>query len=380
MARVVEMIDQAGGAKTSRQSLSLLYSPRRRPQAALERMLAFVDADTPNVGPGNPVQLLEHRVAELLGKPAALLLPTGKMAQQVALRIHCERSGRPTFAAHPTCHVLNWEYDGYAVVHGLRCSRLGDAHRLFGTADIASIPEPPGAVVWELPQRELGGELPSWTDLQNQIELARGLGAAIHLDGARLWETQPAYDRPLGQIAALFDTVYVSLYKTLEVPRGAVLVGDSDFIAEARTWSVRLGGESVGNWPLGVAGLLAIDEILPRMSAYRDRAVEIAKLIRRSGAIVVRPDPPQTALFHVHIPVAPDVANKLQQEIAADSGIQLFAAARPTQDPARSVIEISVGEAAMDIDATQIADLITELVDRAAQQCAGTAGWKGAAG
>lgn len=264
MAQVVEMIDQARSAKTSPQSLSLVYSPRRRPKAALERMLAFVNADTPNVGPGSPVQLLEHRIAELLAKPAALLLPTGKMAQQIALRIHCERSGRPIFAAHPTCHVLNWEYDGYAVVHGLRCSRLGDAYRLFGTADIVSIPEPPGAVVWELPQRELGGELPSWTELQDQIALARGRGAAIHLDGARLWETQPAYDRPLDQIAALFDSVYVSLYKTLEVPRGAVLAGDAGFIAEARIWSVRLGGESVGNWPLGVAGLLALDEILPR--------------------------------------------------------------------------------------------------------------------
>jgi threonine aldolase len=380
MAQVAGMIAQAPSRDASPQSLALLHSPRRRPRAVLERMLAFVSADTPNVGPGNPVQLLEHRVAELLGKPAALLLPTGKMAQQIALRIHCDRSGRPVFAAHPTCHVLNWEHDGYAVVHGLRCWRLGDAHRLFGTADITSMSERPAAVVWELPQREIGGELPSWTDLQEQVSLARGLGAVIHLDGARLWEAQPAYDRPLREITALFDSIYVSLYKTLEAPRGAVLVGDAKFIAEARTWSVRLGGESVGNWPLGVAGLMALDEILPRMSAYRDRAVEIGKLVSHSGAAVVRPDPPQTALFHVHIPVAPDVANQLQQEIAASSGVQLFTAARPTPDPMRSVIEISVGEAAMTIDPALIAALIGDLVDRAAQQCPGTIGRGGSAG
>ncbi len=340
-------------------------------------MLAFVSADTPHVGPGNPVQMLEHRIADLLGKPAALLLPTGKMAQQIALRVHCDRAGRPVFAAHPTCHLLNWEYDGYAVVHGLRCCRLGDAHRLFGAADIESIPEPPGAVVWELPQREIGGELPSWADLQDQVALARARGAATHLDGARLWETQPAYDRPFPEIAGLFDSIYVSLYKTLEVPRGAVLVGDADFVAEARTWSVRLGGESVGNWPLGLAGLLALDEIVPRMGAYRDRAVEIAELIRRSGAGVVRPDPPPTALFHVHIPVAPDVATRLQQEMAADSGVQLFAEARATADPARSVIEISIGEAAMDIGAAEVADLITELVQRAANDRSQAEDWKG---
>ena len=69
------------------------------------------------------------------------------------------------------------------------------------------------AVVWELPQRDLGGLLPEWDDLTEQIAAARATGAATHLDGARIWEAQTYYGRPFDEIASLFDTVYVSLYK-----------------------------------------------------------------------------------------------------------------------------------------------------------------------
>jgi threonine aldolase len=349
-------------------SLPVICSPRRRPRAVLERMLAYVDEQTPHIGRGNPVQVLEKRVAELLGKQAAVLLPTGKMAQQIALRLHCERRGHNTFAAHPTCHVVNWEHDGYAVVHGLRFRPLGDSQHLFGAADIAAAPEALAAVLWELPQREIGGELPSWAELQQQVAAAREAGAAPHLDGARLWEAQPAYDRPLAEIAALFDSVYVSLYKTLEAPRGAVLAGDDDFISQARSWSVRLGGESAGNWPLALAGLIGLDDVLPRMAAYRDRAGEIAARISKSTAAVIRPDPPQTALFHVHLPITPDLATRVHEELAQSTGLQLFLAARETPDPARCAIEISVSEAAMGIDPGDIASFISELLRRAQEQ------------
>src|SRR5512142_3160657 len=79
-------------------------------------------------------------------------------------------------------------------------------------AGLTSIAEPPGTLLIELPQRDLGGQQPERDDLRAQTEWARERGAAVHLDGARLFESATGYGRPLAEIAALFDTVYVSFY------------------------------------------------------------------------------------------------------------------------------------------------------------------------
>ncbi len=159
-------------------------------------MSEMVDPDTPAHGPDGPVAVLERRMASLLGKQAAVFFPSGTMAQQVALRIHGDRRGRRAFAAHPQSHLEVWEHRGYSVVHGLRCHPTGDRHRLMTLADLTAIGEPLAAVVWELPQRDIGGLLPEWDDLVAQTEAMRERGAAIHLDGARLWEAQTYYARP----------------------------------------------------------------------------------------------------------------------------------------------------------------------------------------
>jgi threonine aldolase len=174
-------------------------------------LLELVDADTPPDGPDGPMAVLERRIGGLLGKEAALFFPSGTMAQQAALRVHAERSGRRAFAAHPYNHLDQWEMQGYNAVHGLRCHRTRDPFALMTAADLAAIGEPLAAVLWELPQRDLGSLLPAWDDLVEQVAVARAGGAAAHLDGARLWEAQTYYRRPFEEIAGVFDTVYVSL-------------------------------------------------------------------------------------------------------------------------------------------------------------------------
>ncbi|MEV4084532.1 beta-eliminating lyase-related protein, partial [Nonomuraea fuscirosea] len=111
-----------------RRSLFLHAPIRRGPRRMLEQMLALVDDDTPADGPQGPVAVLERRLAELLGKESALFFPSGTMAQQTALRVHADRLGRRTFAAHPQSHLDVWEEQGYNAVHGLRLRRTGDPH------------------------------------------------------------------------------------------------------------------------------------------------------------------------------------------------------------------------------------------------------------
>jgi threonine aldolase len=347
-----------------RRSLVAHAHLRRRPHTMLRRMLDRVAPDTPLVGPDAPMTQLETRLAALLGKPRAIFFPTGTMAQQVALRIHAERTGRRTFTAHPTNHLDMWEQRGYAAVHGLRYHPAGDAQRPLTLDDLRQVAEPVSTLLIELPQREIGGPLPSWDDLNDQVRWARDRGAAVHLDGARLWESQPFYDRPHAEIAALFDTVYVSLYKGLEGVRGAVLAGDADTIGHAEVWRKRLGGAIPDAWPLAVAALVGLDDMLPRMPAFRDHAVAIADALVANGVTVV-PAPPQTPLFHVLLPVDTAAATRARDELIAERGVQVFSHASPESVPGWCRFELTVGENAMDFTPAEVVELIDELTRRA---------------
>jgi threonine aldolase len=349
---------------TIRRSLSLSAPLRRMPHRMLREMLRQLPPDTPPDGPQGPVALLEDRIAGLLGKPAALFFPSGTMAQQVALRVHAERSGRHTFAGHPQTHLDVWEERGYAVVHGLRFHPVGDRNALMGTAELAAVGEPLAAVIWELPQRDIGGQLPSWHTLRDQVGWARDSGAAAHLDGARLWEAQTFYRRSFAEIAALFDTVYVSLYKSLEGVRGAVLAGDTATIAAAQVWRQRLGGGIRDAWPLAAAALVGLDDVLPRMAAFRDHAIAIAAAINADGTARTVPDPPQTPLFHVHLPASRPAAERAAAELLADHGVQLFTRPRTAPDPATCSFEVTVGENAMAFTPEEVVGHIRDLMLR----------------
>ena len=182
------------------------WSAPRDPAAEFRALAERAGARLDVYGGGESVERLEARVAELLDKDAAVLFPSGTMAQQVALRILCDRSGCATVAFHPQCHLDVHEERGYERLHGLHARPLGHRDRLVGRADLDEVKEPVGALLLELPQRDLGGQLPSWRELRAQTAWARRHGAALHLDGARLWQCGPFYRRPLREIAALFDT------------------------------------------------------------------------------------------------------------------------------------------------------------------------------
>jgi threonine aldolase len=254
-------------------------------------------SETDKYGKGEIPERLEARVAELLGKEAALWLPSGTMAQQIAMRIHSEHRGRRFIAFHPHCHLDVHEERGYSVLHGLHAVLLGRRDRLMTPTDLEQVAEPLAAVIVELPQRDLGGQLPPWDELVDLCSVARARGAAVHLDGARLWQCSPFYGRELSEIAGLFDTVYVSLYKDLGAPGGCLLAGPTDFVAEARVWQVRHGGRIFRIAPYVEPADQGLDEVLPRMPELVERAKALATALAAEGVTVV-PDPPQTAMFH----------------------------------------------------------------------------------
>lgn len=344
-----------------RRSLSNHSSSRRSPHEVLRRLAERI---TPQTQPQDPVRELEERVAGLLGKQRALFFPSGTMAQQTALRVHAERTGRHAFAGHPQSHLHVWENQGYSAVHGLRFHPAGDRHALLTLDDLTAVGEPLAAIVIELPQRDIGGQLPAFEDLAAQTRWARDNGAAAHCDGARLWEAQTGYDATLSEIADLFDTVYVSLYKGLDGVRGAVLAGDADTIEHAAVWRRRLGGAIADAWPLAAIALMGMDENLPRMAEFKAHAQALALAINEDGFAHTTPEVPVTPLFHVHLPMSREQAQQAAQNLFEDTGIKLFLYARSNPDPRRCSFEVSVGISGLEFAPREVAELIRGLPSR----------------
>ncbi|MDI9893334.1 beta-eliminating lyase-related protein [Rhodococcus sp. IEGM 1381] len=345
--------------------LSVHETDRRTPRAELVRLSQAVERH-PEVAtdPRAATTLLEESVCVTLGKQAALFMPTGKMAQQIALRVHADQAeGGRAFVGHPTNHLSLWEDENYAVLHEMHARLVGDRNELMTADNLrAGIGADVAAVMWELPQRELGGELPSWTDLQTQLATAGAAGVATHLDGARVWQTPPFYDRPLDEICAGFDSVYVSLYKDLEAPRGAVLVGDENFIAGARRWRHRLGGTIDEAWPLALLALDGMERAASAMPAYMAHAQAVAAAITERTPATVRPNPPHTAMFHLHLPIGPAAALHAHRQLVDEGGPRLGLRIRTSPNPAHCSIECSFGEASLALDPTLIADAVNRLI------------------
>jgi threonine aldolase len=198
-----------------------------------------------------------------------------------------------------------------------------------------------------------------------QCAWARARGAAVHADAARLWEAQPFYGKTHAEIAALFDTVYVSLYKGLEGPCGALLAGPRDVIVEASIWRKRLGGNAAAAWPIAALGELGLDELVPRMPAFLAHARAIAAALATAPGVHVVPDPPQTPLFHVHLDAPAEKVTAAAQALVAEKGVHLFARVLTATTPRACSFEVVVGENAMGFAPDEVRGLVLELVARA---------------
>jgi len=337
---------------------------RRSPR----QMLADIADDTAmdQYGSGGVVDELEAQCAALLGKPAAVFVPSGTMAQQATLRVHADRRGgaHRVFVCHPACHLEWREGRAYQRLHGLTCHPAGDLRLPLAVADLEAVAEAPAALLIELPQRDLGGHLPTWDELEAQVAWARRRGAAVHLDGARLWECTPAYARSPAEIAALFDTVYVSFYKGLGALSGCCLAGPAADVAEVREWRTRHGGTLFALWPYAASALTCLRNRLPRMPAYRDHAVAIAAALTGVPGIEVVPDPPYTPMMHLLIrATAPEMGAAVLQ-LARQEGIWTFGRWWTSDSPRTQRVELAIGDATMGFAPDEVRDILASLVSR----------------
>ncbi|MCB1198665.1 MAG: low specificity L-threonine aldolase, partial [Deltaproteobacteria bacterium] len=252
-------------------------------------------------GEGEHLQAFESEVASLLGHAKGLFFQSGTMAQLIAARIVTDQKQHQYIGYHPLCHLEIHEEKSYQHLHGLQSVLIGDKSRLITKQDLLDIKTMPAFVLLELPQREIGGQLPTWDELVWQVQFLQEKGVHVHLDGARLWECAPFYQKSYAEIASLFDSAYVSFYKGIGAIAGAALVGKEDFICQAKIWNRRHGGNLITAFPLYLAAKKNVEKRLHKFQAYYEKTQDIAEAVATIENIEIRPSIPQVNMFHLWI-------------------------------------------------------------------------------
>lgn len=263
------------------------------------------------------VNQLEQEVALLLNKPAALFVPSGTMANQIALRLHTH-PGDEVLTADGV-HVKWYETGAAAALAGVQLTAVGRGG-LFSPEELraAFVPERgdhAGAVTrlcWiENTHNRAGGRVWPLGELDAVCTEARELGLALHLDGARLWNAAVKLGVPPARLAAAFDTVSVCLSKGLGAPVGSLVVGGAAAIERARRFRKMYGGGMRQAGVLAAAGLHALNHHLDRLHEDHENANHLAA--RLVGIPGVRVVPPETniLLFDLEAPL-PDAETTLK--------------------------------------------------------------------
>ena len=306
-----------------------------------------------------PVESLERDLVDRFGVESAAWFPSGVMAQQAALRVHCDRAGSRRVAMPDLSHLLVHEEDGPRLLHDLDVQHLTRGHEAPTAAHLAAVPGRLGAVLVELPLRDAGCLLPTWDELVGLSTACRDRGVALHLDGARIWESQPWFGHSLAEVAALADTLYVSFYKGIGAHAGAALLGPQDVVDEARSWRRRMGGTIYRTTAEAVGALAGLRSWLPRVPEAVTWAQAFAAAL--PPGIAVQPAVPQTNQFLLFADGEADEVNDRTAAHVEERRIGLPAWS-PTTQPGRVQCEVVVTEAASSLDPGAMADGLARVV------------------
>ena len=360
-----ELQDRFRAASASAETI--FWRAPSTPAAMFRNLAAYAeehDVAWDRYGERGAVAQLEADVAELLGKPAAVMFPSGVMAQQAALRAWCDRSGSRRVALPDLSHLVHHEQDGPRRVLGLELEWLTTGRETPTSAALARIGGRLGAALVELPLRDAGCLLPTWDELVELSVAARERGVPLHADGARIWESVPHWGRTLAEAADLFDSMYISLYKGLGSSSGALVACPEDLAGELRSWRQRMGGTIFSMTTAAVGGLMGLRDGVERFGAYRAWAIELAAALREHG-IRTFPEVPHIATFLAYAPGTADEVNERVVALVEERGDVPCGLRSEAAVQGWVQTELTCYEAAVTRDPGEVAAVVAEAVGAA---------------
>jgi threonine aldolase len=293
-----------------------------RPCARMRAAMAEAEVGD-DVLDGDPtVRRLEARVAQLLGQAGALFVPSGTMANQVAVGAWTRPGDELICEAH--AHVLDYEGGALGFLHGVQVRSVEGRRGILTPEQIGAAKRPdsihcaPTSLLC-LEQTHMGSGGAVWPieALDAAIQAGHSLGLKVHLDGARLMNAAVASGLPAQRFAAGVDSVSLCLSKGLGAPVGSLVAGSAEFLARARVVRKRLGGWMRQAGHLAAAGLVALEHNVSRLAEDHALARALAAGLHGLGGLSCPPETVQTNLVFVDLPATGSSAAELAQRLAA---------------------------------------------------------------
>jgi threonine aldolase len=276
--------------------INLLSDTQTRPTPAMREAIARAEVGDEQIGDDPTVNLLCERVADLLGKEAAVFMPSGTMCNVAATLVHCRRGDE--ILAHETAHIIAREGGAHAALGGFQIMPLAGADGQFspdtlrGALHPRSRYQPPQTVVSVEQTANIGGGT-IWKKaaLEEVVKIAKANGLVTHMDGARLLNACVATGVSASDMAAGWDSAWIDFSKGLGAPVGAVIAGSRDFIDEVWRWKQRLGGSMRQAGICAAACTYALDHHVDRLAEDHANARALARgLAQIAGMAVQQPE------------------------------------------------------------------------------------------
>jgi threonine aldolase len=302
-------------------TVNLFSDTQTRPTAAMRRAMAEAEVGDEQRFDDPTVNLLQERVAELLGKEAAVFLPSGTMCNAIGFRLHV-RPGGDEVILDRTSHPVQYEAGGPAALSGAMLHVLDGDGGIFTPDQVESAVRPSGdrygprsrLVSVEQTTNIGGGRVWPLETLRGVREVAARHGLRTHLDGARLMNAVVAGGVPAAEHAHGFDTAWIDFTKGLGAPVGAVLAGSGDLIAEAWRYKQMMGGAMRQAGVLAAAGLHALDHHVERLADDHANARRLADGLAEIEGIRIDPARVETNIVVFGVRDAYEMCGRLWEQ------------------------------------------------------------------
>lgn len=279
-----------------------------QPTPAMRDAIANAPVGDDVLGDDPTVHALESFVAELLGKEAAVFMPSGTMTNQVALRTHTEPGDEIILESQS--HIYYYEGGAPAALSGLMCRLIDGDRGVFTAADVLKVLRPVDqhypltkVVCLENTHNRGGGRIYPLAEIEAIAQVCRDRGLKLHLDGARLWNACAATDISEAAYVQPFDTVSVCFSKGLGAPVGSALAGSKEFIARSRRFRKMFGGGMRQAGMIAAGALYALQHHRDRLKDDHLNAQLLASGLQKISGVEV--DPVETNILVIHIPLVP---------------------------------------------------------------------------